>query len=135
VDEQKLRILDEAKSLSYSGFSKDEIMEKLSIKDLDTIMRKYVIGVIDDAQIDLEMKKQIKESGLNKMIFGIFVFLLGLGITYVYYKSKNIAFYIMIGMILGGPYVAYIGYKEYSTPIEGEVRLREQRIKKSKFSR
>jgi hypothetical protein len=135
MDEQNLQLLNQAKSLSYSGFSKEEIFQKLNATNLTPEMRKYVLGVIDDAQVDLEMKKQVKEAGLNKMVFGAFVFLFGLIISYVYYTANSVAVYIVFGMILGGPYLIYIGYKQYANPISDEIKVRKERIVKSKFKK
>lgn len=135
MDEQKLRLLDDAKSLSYSGLSKEEIFTKLNAKDLGPEMTKHMLSVIDDAQIELEVKEQIKAAGLNKIFFGAVLFLFGLGITYVYYTANNIAYYIMIGMIVGGPYLSFIGYRQYSKPISEELSEKNQRIKKSKFKK
>ncbi len=135
MDEQKRQLLDESKSLSYSGYSKEEIFTKLGVTDLSPEMRKYVLGVIDEAQVDIEMKKQLKEAGLHKMIIGGFLFVFGLLISFIYYTSNNVAFYIMIGMIIAGPYLAYIGYKEYSTPISEQIRVQRRKITGTKFKK
>ena len=130
---EKLR--EQAKKLSYQGLSKEQISTNLGISKLDSRQTKYVLDAIDEAQIDIELKQQRKDVASNKMLFGGFLFVFGVVITSVFFHSNRVVFYIMIGMILGGPVLVYNGYKSYKTPISEELSVKQKKIKKSKFNK
>ena len=130
---EKLR--EQAKKLSYQGLSKEQISTNLGVSKLDVKQTKYVLDAIDEAQIDIELKQQRKDVAINKMLFGGFLFVFGVVITSVFFHSNRVVFYIMIGMILGGPVLVYNGYKSYKTPISEELSVKQKKIKKSKFNK
>ena len=130
---EKLR--EQAKKLSYQGLSKEQISTNLGVSKLDVKQTKYVLDAIDEAQIDIELKQQRKDVAINKMLFGGFLFVFGVVITSVFFHSNRVVFYIMIGMILGGPVLVYNGYKSYKNPISEELSVKQKKIKKSKFNK
>ena len=129
------KLRQQAKKLKYQGLSKEQISSNLGVKKLDPKQTKYVLDAIDEAQIDIELKQQRKDVAINKMLFGGFLFVFGAVITSVFFHSNRVVFYIMIGMILGGPVLVYNGYKSYKTPISEELSVKQKKIKKSKFNK
>ena len=129
------KLRQQAKKLKYQGLSKEQISSNLGVKKLDPKQTKYVLDAIDEAQIDIELKQQRKDAAINQMLFGGFLFVFGAVITSVFFHSNRVVFYIMIGMILGGPVLVYNGYKSYKTPISEELSVKQKKIKKSKFNK
>ena len=128
---KELALIEVVRKMAYSGKDYETI-----IKEIDRKKNRYTEENIshakrkvDDFIVEYQLANQEKSKALNQILIGLFLFLIGAGITGYTYFSKNSQYVIAYGAILIGAWILKEGYKKYQKPIE-ELLPRKRMFRK-----
>ncbi len=120
------------KNLAFSGKDYDQIIgvleeNKPGFSETSIELAK---NKIDDHIVAFQLASQEKSKGLNQLIMGSALLIIGATITIFSYLSDKDSYILAYGAILGGAWIAKEGYKVYRMPIEDLVPRRRGLLKR-----
>lgn len=113
-------LIDIVREMAFSGSDYESIEKELELNKSKYSDEALVLAIdkINDHIVNFQLASQEKSKALYHIIFGLSLFLIGVGVTgYTYFE--NIDQYVLAyGAILTGAWTLKEGYKTYRKPIE-----------------
>ena len=113
-------LMEVIKEMAYAGKEYEEIIKELQRykEEMGEESIRLATNQIDDYIVNYLLAKQEKSKGLNKVVLGLTLFFIGIGVTgYTYFDSDS-QYLLAYGLILVGAWISKEGYKVYLKTIE-----------------